>query len=292
MALYSMWVLDYAAIHKFPESSLLYGPGHPGTRYLPFGYILLKGMGEVILIDTGYNHAEHGAVLADLFGVSDWHSPTEVLAECGVSPADVTTVFVTHCHFDHMGGLALFPNARFYIQRRELDAWVSALALGREFRFIYASIDPADVLRAVNLVRDGRMVCIDGDRENVLSGIDLHLAADSHTYGSMYVTVRNDGAAVSQDSWVFAGDLVYSYENLTGPDPKDPMFVPIGNAVGSQEKLIFTAAEMLGSVGGEVRRVVPVHEAKMREVFPTRRTASGLHVIEIALADGETSRVA
>jgi glyoxylase-like metal-dependent hydrolase (beta-lactamase superfamily II) len=291
MADYSIWVLDYAAIRNFPEGSVLYGPHHQGTRNLPFGYILIKGKGEVILVDTGYDHKEHGEVLANMFGVSNWHPPEVVLAECGLSPADVTTVFITHAHFDHMGGLGLFPNAKFYIQKRELDKWVWALTLGPEFRFIYGSVDPADIVRAVGLAREGRMVIVEGDRRDVLPGIDLHLAADTHTYGSMYVTVRNDGAEASHDVWVFAGDLIYSYDNLTGPDKNDPYFVPIGSAQGSQARLVFTSAEMLKAVGGEYRRVIPVHDQRLWDMFPSRCTATGLHVVEIALAKGEASRV-
>ena len=36
--------------------------------------------------------------------------------------------------------------------------------------------------------------------------------------------------------------LVYTYDNLTGLDPKDPQLVPIGLAVGSQSNLIFASA--------------------------------------------------
>ncbi|MDQ0473228.1 N-acyl homoserine lactonase family protein [Labrys wisconsinensis] len=292
MADYSIWVLDYAAVAKFPQSVMLYGPQYQGVRNLPYAYVLIKGKGEVILVDTGYDHKEYGKYLADLYGVSNWHPAHEVLAECGVRPEDVTTVFITHAHFDHMGGLDLFPNATFYLQKRELDKWIWALALGPEFRFLVGAADPADIVKATRLAQEGRMVLIDGDREDVLPGIDVHLAADTHTYGSMYVTVRNDGAPESQDSWILAGDLLYTYDNLTGLEPAEPQIVPIGLAVGSQTNLIFTSAEMLRAVGGEPRRVIPVHEDRLKTLFPSRRTAAGLHVVEIALAADEASRVA
>lgn len=291
MADYSIWVLDYAAVNKFPQSVMLYGPQYVGIRNLPYAYVLIKGKGEVILVDTGYDHKEYGQYLADLYGVTNWHPAREVLAECGVTPEDLTTVLITHAHFDHMGGLDLFPNAKFYLQKRELDKWVWALTLGPEYRFIVGAADPADINKATRLVREGRMILVDGDRENVLPGIDLHLAADTHTYGSMYVTVRNDGAAQSNDSWILAGDLLYTYDNLTGLDPNDRQFVPIGLAVGSQSNLIFASAQMLEAVGGEPRRVIPVHEDKLKTMFPSRRTKAGLHVVEIALATGETSQV-
>lgn len=291
MADYSIWVLEYAAVETFPRSVMLYGPMYQGTKKLPYGFVVLKGKGETILIDTGYDHTGFGRQLAESYGVSNFRHPTEVLAECGVRPEDVTTVFITHAHFDHMGALDFFPNARFYIQQRELDKWVWSLTLGPEYRFLVGGTDPGDIAKAVELARQGRMIPIDGDREDVLPGIDVHLAADTHTYGSMYVTVRNDGARQSQDTWVFAGDLIYTYDNLTGLDPEAPQIVPIGLAVGSQSNLIFASADMLKAVGGETRRVIPVHEDRLKTVFPSRLTANGQQVVEIALADGEASRV-
>lgn len=289
---YSIWVLDYAAVNQFPQAVMLYGPWHSGIRNLPYAYALLKGKGEVILIDTGYDHKEYGKYLADLYGVSNYHGPAEVLAECGVTPADVTRVLITHAHFDHMGGLDLFPNATFYIQKRELDKWVWALTLGPEYRFLVGAADPADIMKATRLAKEGRMIVVDGDAEDILPGIDLHLAADTHTYGSMYVTIRNDGARNSQDVWVFAGDNIYTYDNLTGLDKNDPQLVPIGLAVGSQSNLIFCSADMLKATGGEVKRVIPIHEDRLKETFPSRRTKADLHVVELALAKGEASRVA
>jgi N-acyl homoserine lactone hydrolase len=90
MGKYSIWVLDYAAVHKFPQSVMLYGPQYVGIRNLPYAYVLIKGQGQAILVDTGYDHKEYGKHLADLYGVSNWHPASEVLAECGVAPADVT----------------------------------------------------------------------------------------------------------------------------------------------------------------------------------------------------------
>ena len=84
MGKYSIWVLDYAAVNKFPQSVMLYGPQYVGIRNLPYAYVLIKGQGQVILVDTGYDHKEYGKYLADLYGVSNWHPASEVLAECGV----------------------------------------------------------------------------------------------------------------------------------------------------------------------------------------------------------------
>ena len=291
MSAYSIWVMEYAHVMEQPTSLFIYGAHNQGHRKMPYGYIVIKGQSRTMMVDVGYNHKAHGEVLARSYGVRNWQPPHVVMAECGVSPADVSTVFITHAHFDHMGNIEDFPNATFYIQERELSKWVWAMSLERRFRWLMLGIDPADILRVVDLARQGRLVSVDGDRENVLPGIDLHAAFDTHTWGSMYVTVRNGLGPASTDSWVFAGDLVYAHENLRGADPNDPQYVPVGLATGSQFNLIMTAEQMLARVDGDYSRVIPVHEEGLKDLFPSRITRTGLRITELALADGESSRV-
>src|SRR5271169_3763786 len=204
---YSIWVAEYAHVPHYHLSGLIYGAHNQGHRRLPYCYIVIKGQGQVAMVDVGYNHKAYGEVLANTFGVRNWHPPREVLAECGLTPEDVTSIFITHAHFDHMGNIEDFPNAKFYIQERELSKWVWAMSLERRFRWL---------------------VLVNGDREDVLPGIDLHAAFDTHTWGSMWVTVR------ARETWVFCGDLAYTQENLRGDDPNDPQYVPVGLATGSQ----------------------------------------------------------
>jgi len=159
---YSIWVLEYCCVEEHPMSAALYGRHNDGTSRLPFSYVLLKGEGVVAMVDVGHNHVDYKKAFAEQIGVSNWHSPKEVLAECGVAPEDVSHVFVTHAHFDHLGGMDLFPNATFYIQEKELTSWVTTMALGRRFRSLLGGIDPSDIMRLVDVSREGRLVAIDG----------------------------------------------------------------------------------------------------------------------------------
>ena len=100
---YSIWVMEYAWVANYHLSGLIYGAHNQGHRKLPYCYILIKGQGQTALVDVGYNHKAYGEVLANMYGVENWHSPRTVLAECGVLPEDVSNIFITHAHFDHMG---------------------------------------------------------------------------------------------------------------------------------------------------------------------------------------------
>ncbi len=288
---YSIWVLEYSYVKNYHLSGIIYGAHNQGYKKLPYCYVLIKGKGQAALVDVGYNHKDYGKTMADNFGVENWRSPKDVLAECGVAPDQISSVFITHAHFDHMGGTDDFPKATFYIQERELSKWVWAMSLDRKFRWLMLATDPGDVMRAVDLARQGRLVCVDGDRENVLPGIDIHAAPDTHTWGSMYVTVRNDGENASGNAWVLAGDLLYSFENIRGYDAADPQYLPVGLAVGSQTNLLLATDQMVKSVKGDVRRVIPIHEEGLKDAFPSRITKAGLRITELCLADGETSRV-
>ena len=125
-----------------------------------------------------------------------------------------------------------FPKCHFYIPEREIAKWVWAMSLPERMRFLLTGIDPGDILNGVELARQRRLVCVDGDMDNVLPGINLHSAPDTHTYGSMWFSVRNDGKDKSQDAWVLAGDLIYKFENLgdvsgKGGEP-DGRYLPVG----------------------------------------------------------------
>lgn len=288
---YSIWVLEYGYVANYHLSGINYGAHNQGYRKLPYCYTLIKGRGTAAMVDVGYNDKDYGAVMAKNFGVENWHAPAPVLGACGVKPEEVEHIFISHAHFDHMGNTDAFPNATFYIQEKELSKWVWAMSLDRRFRWLMLATDPGDVMRVVDLARQGRLVTIDGGRADVLPGIDLHAAFDTHTWGSMYVHVRNDGQTNSHDSWVLAGDLVYSFENVRGADANDPQYIPIGLAVGSQTNLLLTTDTMVKMAGNEFRRVIPIHEEGLRDAFPSRITADGLRITEIALADNEPSRV-
>ena len=149
--------------------------------------------------------------------------------------------------------------------------------------------DPSDIMRLAELAAEGRLVSIHGDLEDVLPGVDLRAAHDTHTWGSQFVTIRNDGRRESEDVWVMAGDLV---DNITGPDPAAPQYTPIGLAQCSQANLILATDAMVKLVGGETRRVIPVHEDALAKVYPHRVTRHGLRIIELALAEGQASLVA
>ena len=76
-------------------------------------FLLRKG-GKTMLVDAG-NDPSRGSLQAKL-------------QQAGIRPEDISDIFITHLHPDHVGGLlwkgkALFPNATLHIAKEELEAW-------------------------------------------------------------------------------------------------------------------------------------------------------------------------
>lgn len=281
---YSIWVSEYAVAPSFPEAYVAYG--HSGTRELPYTVTIVHGEGHTILVDTGFSMDGEGRRLANLDGISTWIHPTEAIARVGFRPEDIDLVLITHAHYDHLGTITSFPNALVYIQEREITRWARALELPAALAWLRVGLDPADLDAVEDLAARGRLRRADGPVHDLVPGISIVPEFDSHTYGHQHVEVDSD----TSGRWILPGDVVYSYVNLEGPDANGEM-VPIGFATGSQEHCLLAMAEMLTSVGGESRRIVPGHEWQLWERFESRRFADGLHLAEVTLAPGVESRL-
>ena len=44
-----------------------------------------------------------------------------VIAPLGLEPYDVTDLLLSYMHWDHAGGIGLFPNARVWVQKIDAD---------------------------------------------------------------------------------------------------------------------------------------------------------------------------
>ncbi|MEA5116062.1 MAG: N-acyl homoserine lactonase family protein, partial [Propionicimonas sp.] len=269
---YSIWVLEYAVITEFAQSSSVYGAHNRGTRPLPFGYAVIKGGGNVVMVDIGMGDGPMQRQIGDVQHVSGWQPPDTVLAEIGLAPSDVTHAIITHAHYDHFGNPEAFPNAVFYIEKREVDFWLGQLARPHRLQTFIDPIDPGNLTAAYDLAAQGRLRLLDG-RAVILDGIEVRPAYDTHTPGSCYVVVDSGHAG----RYVFAGDLLYSWESLEGLDG-DGIIRPPGLVLGSHLVTIDVLEEMLRTVDGEPRRVIPVHENRLPEQYPSRLSGAGAAV--------------
>ncbi len=84
MSDYSIWIVEYARVEEYPVSWILYGARNEGNTVLPYCYAVLQSDEHLIVVDSGFNMADYGEVLATNFGVSHWQPPKVVLGRLGV----------------------------------------------------------------------------------------------------------------------------------------------------------------------------------------------------------------
>jgi N-acyl homoserine lactone hydrolase len=283
MADWSMWMLEYAHCLEQPVGCILYAHWNAGTRLFPYSYLYLEGQGHHVLVDVGYDEGTYGGELGDRYGVSDWQDADVVLAKVGVRPEEIDTIILTHAHYDHIGNLSKFPQAHVYIQRREIERCHWALDKGSKFASLTGALDPADLMYLAELAETGRLTLVDGDMDDVLPGLHLRPAFDTHSDGSQYVVV-----STPKENWVLAGDNLYSYENAEGVNQSGE-YIAIGFGGGSAWNNLLSIDEML-SVAGSTARIVVVHENETFNRHPSWRTEDNLAVAELHLAENVLSR--
>jgi glyoxylase-like metal-dependent hydrolase (beta-lactamase superfamily II) len=90
--------------------------------------LLIETGQKRILVDTGAGKGQGWASNAGRL--------TKTLQEAGISTDTIDTILLTHCHADHVGGLATaaserFANAEVVLSETELDLWTSPDAASR-----------------------------------------------------------------------------------------------------------------------------------------------------------------
>ena len=157
---------------------------------------LIRSEGHLLLVDTGlgdHDFYDEPALTQGLL---------PALAQHGIEPGDIDTVFLTHLHIDHVGSNTDFPSARFLLHR-------DAVAAARK------RADLPHIRRCVlSVLREGRVDEIE-DGTEVMPGVvtvDLEGHDAGHTglrIGTESILVGDAAvhpALLDQPEWLFVPD--------------------------------------------------------------------------------------
>jgi N-acyl homoserine lactone hydrolase len=165
-------------MHRYQVDVLIQGfPGravcHGGLGWSTV--TLIRGEGRTILLDVG------------AFGM---RKPLERrLKDFQVQPEEVTDVILTHAHYDHIVNFTLFPNAKIWIGRVEME-WAAAQPPG---------FNPLPELYVQELAQSNRVERVVSGQE-FIPGITAY-AVPGHTPGHLLFVLNN-----GQSDILFTGD--------------------------------------------------------------------------------------
>ena len=269
---WDVFVLEYARSHNQPWVDLVSGMYKEGGVDLPFSFILARSGARNVLVDTGFMQGEGCSSFPQKFGIPRWISPVAMIEHAGLSADAITDIVLTHAHFDHMGSIGQFRNARLYIQKSELLSWYEAIALPKRYGYLTAIIDPQNLKEALDASIEHRVTLIDGDKDNILPGLHVRLGS-GHTIGQQFVILETARARL-----VISGDCVYSRRQLTGHG-NDGVYVPLNNATGSVWEQLKTIDKINDEIGGDLNRLIILHDVGRWERLPIVKEIDGFRIV-------------
>ncbi|MDA0278535.1 MAG: MBL fold metallo-hydrolase [Bacteroidetes bacterium] len=178
--------------------------------------LLVEDGDKLTLIDTGMGHKQSD----QFFGYySPWgpFNLKDSVKKAGFSMDEVTDVFLSHLHFDHVGGAVqwnkdrsayemAFKNAHFWTNKRHWD-WATKPNAREKASFLKENLLPIEAAGQLRFLRDNTQV--------VERASDFNFEvfyADGHTEKQMLPMIQYQGKTL-----VFVGDLLPTIGHIPLP---------------------------------------------------------------------------
>lgn len=252
------WALRLGSVQRRAQDNFLDPGERAGEMRLDFTMWVLRCGDRIIVVDTGFDAAagaRRGRVLD--------RNPADAVALLGIDAAAVSTVVVTHLHYDHAGNLADFPNAEIIVQAREM-AYVTGAPMRHPPLNHFFEVD--DVLDVVRRVHGGGVRVIDGDLR-LADGLHLCLIG-GHTAGLQVVRARTGRGWV-----VIASDAVHYYDNFAERNPF-PAIVDLPDMLNGYERLL--------ELADDPDHIIPGHDPLVFDRYPTHNGSE--HAVALHLS--------
>jgi len=198
-----LYILD-GGIARVEDASI-YSPGFNVGKPMTLccNVYLIRHQGQWMLWDTGTEDQVYeepaGRIIAHGIRGTVNRTIASQLADLGVDPAEISTLALSHAHYDHVGNCRMFPNAKWIVQRAEYEAMFGP--------------DPAELGFRIELyesLRNNETQIVDGDHDIFGDGAVRMVSTPGHTPGhcSLLVNLPERGMVM------LSGDVAHNRRNF------------------------------------------------------------------------------
>jgi len=173
--------------------------------------LLIEEGNQLILVDTGIGNKQDEKFFSHYYLHGD-DSMEKSLAQLGFSTADITDVFLTHLHFDHVGGAVVrdgeqlkpaFSNATYWSNQKHWQ-WAVEPNAREKASFLKENILP---------IQESGQLKFVAEQENIAWQKDISISfAYGHTDAMMLPKINYKGKTI-----VYMADLLPSVGHLPLP---------------------------------------------------------------------------
>ncbi len=197
-AIYEIYAIEFATLpNKIPVAGTAIGSASRDSTGVSYMVWLLRGNGKNILVDAGFTDTTISPGII-------FTRPDRTLTKLNLSSGDITDIILTHPHWDHIGGLDLFPRANVWMQKNDYDYFTGE---AWQEKGNASGFNKKDVLAIVQRNLDKKLILVNGDGLEIMPGIKVYIGS-KHTYESQFVLVEGVNEKV-----IIASDNCWFYHN-------------------------------------------------------------------------------
>ena len=243
--------LHSGAIHSLAKNYVVGANPKDSLQVSAMVWLLKGANGRNILVDAGYldtaKTSKKLIMRADL-----------VLQKININPSDITDIILTHPHYDHIGGINLFPKAKVWMQKDDFDYFVGE-AWQENGKSV--ALKKNDVRNIIEINLQGRLKLIKGDDIEIMPGIRVYIGS-KHSFENMYLLVNSTSKT---NKIIIASDAIWFYYNLNNLLPATLCFDPVAYVEAMKRIKTFVTNPDL---------IVPGHDDFIFSKFP--KVADGI----------------
>lgn len=242
---YQVFALYFCYEGRSPAKEAIIGISqNDSVDWADYFWLLKDPNGRNILVDAGWIDSTHTK--------KNFIRPDSILRQLNISPQEISDIIITHPHYDHIGGISLFPNARIWMNQDDYEYLIGpAWEKGGDS----TGFTRQDVINIKTINSLGRLKLVKGDNIEIMPGIKA-FTGSTHTYENIYLLVNSNS---ERNKILLASDAIWFYMNIEKELPISLCFDTAKNV---------KAIKRMKTLVSNPNLIIPGHDISLISKFP------------------------